>query len=146
MIFFSKYSILFKTMLNNNLMFYSFYALLMLQNFARVYATKVLSIYNPAKVDDFLSNLIFNTINNKENKYQQSDLNKNIATFFQNLDITHEHSSATCSSKLIHSSSQSKMRMLKSAISTCPGYCRISMNQNGFIDGARNFNLESKKY
>ena len=58
MIFFSIYSILFKTMLYNNLIFWCFYALLILQNFARVYATKVLSVNNPAKVDDFLSNLI----------------------------------------------------------------------------------------
>ncbi len=132
-------------MLYNNIILNCFYALLMFQNFSRVSATKVLSMY-PIKVEDFLSNLIFSTINNKENKYRQSSLNKKIATFFQNLDIKHEYSSATCSSKLIHSSSQSKMRMLKSAISTCPGYCRISMNQNGFIDGARDFNLESKEY
>jgi hypothetical protein len=121
---------------------YNLIAFFLLQNLTRSHLTNVKSKYNTEIKGDILSQIIFNTHNTKSNKFHQSDLNRNIGTFIQNLNIS--RGGNTCSSKLIHSSAQSKMRMLNSIISSCPGYCRLSMSQGGLVDGARDFNLESK--
>jgi hypothetical protein len=137
------YSILIpKTMSLKFLTVYNLIAFFLLQNLTRIHLTNVKTKYNTENKGDMLSQIIFNTHNSKTNRFHQSDLNRNIGTFIQNLNIS--RAGSTCSSKLIHSSAQSKMRMLSSLISSCPGYCRLAISQGGLVDGARDFKLESK--
>ena len=84
-----------------------------------------------------------NGINKKhQSQFQhQNDLNKKIAIFIDKIAMTGTEN--TCNSRLMQTDVQSKMRMLKSIISSCSGYCRIAMNQNGHIYGANEFNLDS---
>ena len=94
--------------------------------------------------NDILSHVALSIFNSKNSNDNQINLNKKITLFFARLEIS-SRAESTCNSKIIQSSSQAKMRMLKSVISNCPGYCRIGMDSNGVIDGARYFSLESKK-
>ena len=144
MIFILHYSILLKTMLKKKVIYYNFYAFLIFQNLTRIHMSNAKSKQNFENTNEVLSQIIFNTLNVKNNNHYHNGLNESITTFFKNLDIKRNTSGHICSPNLIHSSFQSKMRMLKSTISTCTGYCRLSMNQNGLIEGARDFKLESK--
>lgn len=72
---------------------------------------------------------------------QNDNFNKEIFIFIDKL--AHTGIKNTCDTKLIQSDVQLKMRLLKSIVSTCSGYCRLAMSQDGDIYGDREFSLES---
>lgn len=89
--------------------------------------------------------LLNNNKNNSPLKYTQTGgaNNEKIAQFLRN--IANTSARETCSSNILQSNVQSQMRTLKSLISSCPGYCRLAVDQNGVIHGSKNeFSLESK--
>ena len=120
-----------------------------------VFVSLLIKIINSANLDlyqdnknDLLNKIMNDNIGtnqngiNKKHQFQyQTDLNKKIAIFIDKIAMTGTEN--TCSSRLMQSDVQSKMRMLKSIISSCSGYCRIAMNQNGHVYGANEFNLDS---
>ena len=91
-----------------------------------------------------LLNRIF--LNNSQSamKYDSVGQTK-MARFLNKIVPNIGNAESVCSSKVLQSNVQSKMRMLRSLISSCPGYCRLAMSQNGILYGSKNeFSLESK--
>ena len=100
---------------------------------------RLTSQVNFEKRNDILNQIVSNRLSLKNTQVPT------LALFIEKLGITLDKEN-TCSSKTILSNVQAQIRSLNSIISTCPGYCRIAMNTNGVINGARDFILESKQY
>jgi biopolymer transport protein ExbB/TolQ len=106
--------------------------------------------------EDLLDRIALNNNNNNNNndkssiKYGgQDEINKNLARFLNKIIPTFSTTQKdnACNSKVLQSNVQSKMRTLRSIISSCPGYCRLAMSLNGRLYGSRNdFGLESRSF
>ena len=100
--------------------------------------------------EDLLDRIALNNNNNDKSfiKYGgQDEINKNVARFLNRIipTFTTTQKDNACNSKVLQSNVQSKMRTLRSIISSCPGYCRLAMSLNGRVYGSRNdFGLESR--
>lgn len=69
------------------------------------------------------------------------------ANIFNLIDkVTHIGVRNKCDSRMVQSDVMSKMRLLKSVLSTCNGYCRMAMSQDGLVYGSKHFGLESKPH
>ncbi len=102
--------------------------------------------------EDLLDRIALNNNNNNNDKSSikyggQDEINKNVARFLNRIIPTFSTTQKdnACNSKVLQSNVQSKMRTLRSIISSCPGYCRLAMSLNGRLYGSRNdFGLESR--
>jgi hypothetical protein len=97
------------------------------------------------KLDDkneILNKMAFNIIDSTIKQPPNLSDNKKMSLFIGRLEKT--GTEMACNSKLIQSNVQARMRTLKSVLSTCDGYCRIAIDQNGVIYGDKKFSLESK--
>ncbi|RNA22705.1 hypothetical protein BpHYR1_036833 [Brachionus plicatilis] len=74
-------------------------------------------------------------------QHHNADLRNEIFIFIDK--VAHTGIKNTCDTKLIQSDVQVKMRVLKSIVSTCNGYCRLAMSQDGRIYGEREFSLDT---
>lgn len=91
---------------------------------------------------DILSQIISKTSanNNNNQQIQSNDLKRKIVSFINN--IVSVGTKSTCNNRLLQSDVQTEMKRLKSFISTCSGYCRLAINQDGNVYPARDFNLD----
>jgi len=100
--------------------------------------------------EDLLDRIALNNNNNDKSSIKyggQDEINKNVARFLNRIipTFTTTQKDNACNSKVLQSNVQSKMRTLRSIISSCPGYCRLAMSLNGRLYGSRNdFGLESR--
>ena len=100
------------------------------------------------QAEELLHKIISNNNNNNNNKIipkgsRNGEKIKKMSRFLNNLANIYEQE--TCSSKVLQSNVQSQMRMLRSIISACPGYCRLAVGLDNVVYGAKNvFSLESK--
>jgi hypothetical protein len=108
------------------------------------------------------SSLSSNNLNNNKNlnllnkilsqtaSFQSQNKNQTVLAFINKIaqipDTSTGTSSSMCHPSVLQSDIQAKLRNLKSFISTCTDYCRLAMNQEGLVYGAKEFNLDSKSH
>lgn len=93
---------------------------------------------------------LLNKILSQTASFQSQNKNQTVLAFINKIAQIPEASTVTSSSmchpSLLQSDIQAKLRSLKSFISTCSEYCRLAMNQEGHVYGAKEFNLDSKSH
>ena len=112
-------------------------------------SSSVMGLYQQNHAEQLLNRIMLIN-NNNHNKDQlksghKDEPNKKIAFFLSQLTATTTTGATEtgCSTKMMQTNVQAKMRSLRSIISACSGYCRLSMDQHGLVYGANNFSLES---
>lgn len=90
------------------------------------------------------NNLIEKIISETSSLSSSSDGPNDIYLFMDKLtDVGVRTRCDASDATLLRSDIQTKVKNLKSIVSTCPTYCRMGVNRNGLAYGARDFNLES---
>jgi hypothetical protein len=77
-------------------------------------------------------------MNSKGNPEQRR---KKLFKFMERLTMKNYNNK--CDPGLIETGVDAKLTNLKSTLSKCPDYCRISVNPEGLVYGAKNFSLDS---
>jgi len=88
---------------------------------------------------------ILNKILSQTASFQSQNKDQTVLAFINKIAQIPETPSM-CHVSLLQSDIQAKLRNLRSFISTCSDYCRLAMNQDGHVYGAKEFNLDSKFY
>jgi hypothetical protein len=124
------------------------FAILLLLSILNCFHTKKLNNINNNDNRNILSRIVFKTSNNNDNnnnnnqQLQSTELKRKIVNFINN--IIPIGNKSTCNNRLLQSDVQAEMKRLKSFLSTCSGYCRLAMSQDGIIYAAREFSLDGK--
>jgi hypothetical protein len=91
---------------------------------------------------------LLNKIISQTASFQSQSRNQTVLAFINKIALIPDTptitSSSMCHPSLLQSDIQAKLRNLKSFISTCSDYCRLAMNQDGYVYGAKDFSLDSK--
>lgn len=83
------------------------------------------------------------TNSNSESEYELDDNNEVFFLFMDRLADSGQRS--RCDASMLRSDVQTRVKQLKSIVSSCPLYCRLAVSAlSGLAYGARHFNLESK--